>query len=444
MPEHQLSLTSPILPAAVAVFSALVLCDVAAACTACGGWGTHGDDVGGATLQQRVDAFNSDLAPGQLLAGKFPGGGGEALLAPGGTQQVWLDFTQSVGYSKAMRQQVLAGVDAVYDGFDAAFSLSQPSGAFTRIIYDGGGLGGVANEIDFRNLNPRSFAFVGTDVGGLTSNQRVNYAVNVGAHELGHTLGLQHHDSFGPVGSGLPGDLNLQARFAPDYPGPEQGEEFFQNIMSTPAFGGQPSVDEFLNGRAALSERSLTKLAFITDGSVSDEAAGDNGSVAAAQVLDLAVLPVPNTRPQDTANGGTGEFLPVRAASIVGDLTGGDSDFFAIEAFEGDFLSVEVMSFALDRIGDPVDSIARVFAADGTPVDYYGQAAVNDDDAEGLDSHIFDLIMPVTGTYFIEVDAFGTSTGDYEMFAWTFGTVPEPTSLALLGAGGIALLRRRR
>ncbi len=432
---------SAALPVLAALAAPLLPASQAHACDSCG-WGLHGDDVGGDTFQERVDHFNANLGPGGVPIDLKGGASGAANLGPGGTQNVWLDFSSSVGYSASMRNQVLDGMEDVFTGFDVAFSLTQPSGPVTRIAYDGGGLGGFAQEIDFRNLNQSVNAFVGTNF-SATNTQRVNYGVNVGSHELGHTLGLRHHDSFGPIGTGTPPGTSIGTGYLPDFPGPANGDEFFFNIMSTPAFGGQPSIDNFLNSRAFLSERSLAKLAFADDGVVYTEDAGVNSTTLTAQVMDLEVLPVPAQRPAGTDNAGID--LPIRAASLIGSISAGaDLDVYAIEAFAGDFLSVEAMSNSLTRTNDTVDTQLRVLDAAGVPLDYYGQPAFNDDESEDLDAHIFDLIIPSDGTYFIEVASFGTSTGDYELYAFTFGTVPEPTSLALLGLGGLAALRRRR
>ncbi len=413
--------------ASVATFT---LADTANACGPCG-WGdgsnvhagSIGGDVGGNQVAQRVEAFNANLQPGQLAVSDRALSGTSAI-GPNGTQNVWLDFSGSVGFSTSMRNSVLAGVEDVYAGFDVEFSLTQPAFPFTRIIYDNSGFGGVANEIDFRNLNRNTFAFVGTNFSAST-NQKINYGINVGAHELGHTLGLRHHDSFGSIGQGVPGGTGAGSDFGPSFPGPASGNEFYFNIMSTPAIGGSTSSNNFLNGRAALSERSLIKLAFATDGNVVSETSSNNNSLGSAQVLDLQQLDVPNNRPAGTAQ--AGEVLPVRAASVdnASISNTSDSDFYEITAFADDFLSVEVMSSALDRIGDTVDTIARVYDASGNLLNYYGQDAVNDDELETLDSHIFDLIIPADGTYFIEVDAFGSSTGDYELFVQSFGSFDE-------------------
>lgn len=305
----------------------LCLSNAAYACDHCN-WGMHdgsdiGGDVGGIGFIERANLFNQNLQPGQTPVNlKGYGGGDPARIGPGGTQQVWLDFSGSVGFTTDMRTQVLAGMQDVYRGFDATFSLSQPSGAFTRLIYDNQGFGGVAREIDFRNLNQSINAFIGTNFNtfngqSVSQSQKVNYGINVGSHELGHTLGLRHHDSFGAIGQGAPSGTNVPANFLPAYPGPTSGNEFYFNIMSTPAIGGNQSALNFLNGRANLSERSLIKLAFATNGSVDSETAGDNNSLATAQSLPMHRLDdIPNNRPSGTLN--ADRILPVRAASIEG------------------------------------------------------------------------------------------------------------------------------
>src|SRR5258707_1296629 len=71
----------------------------------------------------------------------------------------------------------------------------------------GGEPGGLSSELDFRNLNRASTAAI--DVNGLlggpgepaaVSANFVAMSATIGAHELGHQMGLLHIDSFGPIG----------------------------------------------------------------------------------------------------------------------------------------------------------------------------------------------------------------------------------------------------
>ena len=132
----------------------------------------------------------------------------------------------------------------------------------------------------------------------------------------------------------------------------------------------------------------------------------------------------------------------------MGSLTANDTDFFEFTAEAGDLFNFEVMSSALDRL-DTIDNQISILDANGNFVDYFGSDAFNDDEIETLDSVIVDLVIPDTGTYFVQINAFdGTDTGEYELFVNRFNgaiAVPEPGSMViLLGACTLIATRRRR
>ncbi|MEL7240013.1 MAG: pre-peptidase C-terminal domain-containing protein, partial [Planctomycetota bacterium] len=329
-------------------------------------------------------------------------------------------------FSAAEQQAVVDGLTELYRGFDVNFTLTQPSGDFTRIVYDGSGLGGIAvTGIDFRNTASNDLGFVGTS--GLQSEssaRQVNYAINVGGHELGHTLGLRHHDSFGAIGNGVPGN-GLDGPFFPDYPGPTTANEFFGNTMSTPAFGG--SFERFFTSPTSLSERSLVKLGYAAqDDNLQVETSSFNNTIASAQAVPLDFIDVLNTLPAGTSAGDTGDpYLPSRAGAVLGSLSSpADVDVYSIDVNAGDFLSVEVISLSIDqRVADTIDGAITIFDAAGNALDYYGEDAFNEDEIETFDAWIFDLIIPADGTYFVEVDSnFANNTGDYEVFFSSYGT----------------------
>ena len=57
-------------------------------------------------------------------------------------------------------------------------------------------------------------------------------SASIGAHELGHLVGLVHADSFGPLGSGIPVRPGSDA-LIPAYPGPNAAFETTSHLMAT-------------------------------------------------------------------------------------------------------------------------------------------------------------------------------------------------------------------
>ncbi len=115
------------------------------------------------------------------------------ILAPAtdvaATQFVYLDFdsgtSANVNYTPTMRTQIVDGIQAIYGDFDIIVQDTIPSGPYSQITFNSGFSGGVAEQIDFRNLDNTDSAVVNVTGLGLSTSQYTGASTNIGAHELG-------------------------------------------------------------------------------------------------------------------------------------------------------------------------------------------------------------------------------------------------------------------
>jgi len=345
-------------------------------------------------------------------------------------QVVFLDFDSgtdgSIDYTQPLRNQIEAQMAEIYRNFGVTFVQELPTeGDFTTLVYNAGAPGGLAEDIYFRNLNKNDNGVINIEGFGLTSTpfQIVNASANIGAHELGHLLGLRHHDAFGTIGAGLPPGLFVGGGFS-NFPNPDDADETRSHVLNTPALAGD--VTDVL-GQVFLGEREAIKLAFAAGGEVLVEAAANNDTFEQAQEVEFGELAVPNTI-LSGVNEDAGDFI-VDAFSLVGSFTFVDPvDYYSFEGRTGLAYSFEVISNETNRYSnvDPVDPIVTLFNSDFEIVNHFDGVAMNDDDVESsLDSHLFDVFLPEDGTYFIEVNTFGGGdAGNYELFVQGFVASP--------------------
>ena len=142
------------------------------------------------------------------------------------------------------------------------------------------------------------------------------------------------------------------------------------------------------------------------------------------------------------------DFTTPAATEVVLDPTG---------SVTGDLAAGEVLfyEFDYDGLGGTIDTFDTTFDTELGLYSDAGTLIAQNDDAVGLQSEL-DLAGLPAGTYFLAFGGFNTtfgegflatstSTGNVGPFVINgLSIVPEPTSLALVGLGGLAALRRRR
>ena len=74
-------------------------------------------------------------------------------------------------------------------------------------------------------------------------------------------------------------------------------------------------------------------------------------------------------------------------------------DYYTFAGQAGQLMSFQAMSSSVTFIKDTVDTVLTIYGPNGQVI------AFNDDQFEPSDSSIFDVTLPSTGTYTVEVDA---------------------------------------
>ena len=414
---------------------------------------------GGQAIENAVGTGFSDTLLGNARDNQLFGGGGadtldgragDDTIQAGFTQVVDLDFDSGYDaargdlvYSTADRQAVRDRLRATFAGFDYAFTLDRAEatqlsradgGQFVTLVFDdgpGGGIGGEADEVDFRNLKHgnRGTVNVGVLLGDLTTTgeelhaQTLNLTATVAAHELGHMAGLRHADSFGPIGSGIAPAVD-PALYVPTYTGPRLATETARHVMASPRSVGSTVADAAgVSGGTFFGEREALKLAFNETGrTLSEQATAAGGHAALATAEPLGVLPrlrVPNTLAAGSVN--FGKAFDVSALAVVGTLTGGEAaDVYSFTGRADDLMNLELVSASLRPLrGTPFDGVVRVYDRAGRLV------AENDDEFEGTrDASLIDVTLPADGTYYVQVSGFFAEFGGrYELFLSRFQAV---------------------
>jgi hypothetical protein len=465
-------------------------------------------DVVGSSFNDVIKGNNSPGAPSVSLIG---GGGLDSLVAGTGndflqvgiTQVVLLDFDSFTllsdhVYSQVERDAIQQRLETIYTDFSTssafgntgivftqslatAQALSKSTGGqFATIYFNRLPEGGLADEVDFRNLDLGGTASV--DVNPIlgqpgqppaTTANYIQLSANLAAHELGHLLGLRHADSFGPIGSGAyevfnqstkqqisgvnpnlyhsalvepPGVTPVSGNFTPDGGQTNTAASIYASetplhVMASPASVGISRFDSLAN--IFFGEREAIKLAFDDTGVKYLEQLTPHQSFATAQGLgSLPSLVVPNKL---LSGVNFGQTFNVKALDLLGHIgidpgTGkSEDDYYSFFGHQGDLMNFEVMSNVLSRIKHPIDSVLKVYDSAGNLL------AMNDDEFESQDSTIIDFTLPADGLYYAVVDTYTSDgindsiTGDYELYMYSFATTTGPSQgggSTLVGGSG--------
>jgi Ca2+-binding RTX toxin-like protein len=398
------------------------------------------------------------------------GQGGDDLIEGSVTRTVYLDFDtyELPGqhfYTQAERDAIQAQITADYSAFSYIFTQTQPqSGPYTTITFNDLALvgleGGVATEIDWRDLDisgETSLTAAGLEVipadsagvnvnnflGGpgepaASSVDFIGLSATIAAHELGHLSGLEHADSFGPIGSGIYSGVDPDL-YGPSYPGPIEADETILHIMASGA-SVNSTLEDAIND-PFFGERESIVLSYGEDGSPTNEELGPHYSMTDAQPIALQPLVVPDT---DLEGVDADKSYDVAADDVVGylGLNGSgqsDTDFYSFTAGAGTLINFQLMSAVLTRSlapagtpatdynQGPFDTYLTIYNSSGQPIES------NDNSFQDSDSSIIDLTLPYTGTYYAMVTSSPNSvsyheplSGDYELFMYTFATNGDP------------------
>ncbi len=335
----------------------------------------------------------------------------------------------SAAETAELSSRLQQGLETIYSPFDITFTTTQPAAPYETIRFGATGafgLLGEADRIDYRNdahtdvaqVFTANFGFILDEFTGSTNRseqlrQIAQALTGTAAHEFGHNLGLMHEDSYGEVAySGIAGVASTGG----------QQNQYLMASSQTGLTELQRETERTLNARALVKLEYAAGLLSATPESVVEQTTSHN-TLATAQPVAFTPMTV----------------TELEAANIIGNLAlGNEIDWYLFEALADTLLSADVISEEI--FFDSVDTIISLYGIDGTTL-----LAKNDDtrfDAalfgvgplETRDSAFFNVLLPATGTYFLKVESYAGTVGDYELLLTA--AVPESIDDGGGGEGG--------
>ncbi len=202
----------------------------------------------------------------------------------------------NAGEVTSITNKIAGALNTIYSAFDVTFTGTSPGGSFETLRFGATtsvvGLYGLADRLDWRNqfltdvarIYPSNFVFAVTNTSVRASqiDQLSRALGGTAAHELGHNLGLQHHDAYGNlqiIPSVYGNTMDIQNR----------------HIMATGLSGlteqQRRTDNRYFNTLELAKLEYGDQLTGSTPASILEQGAG-HGSAATAQPLTFSSLPI--------------------------------------------------------------------------------------------------------------------------------------------------------
>jgi hypothetical protein len=357
------------------------------------------------------------------------------------------DATTAAGvanFSPAERAQIeaniLASITTAYSPFTLTFFTTDPGGTRERIDFGATTASpttfGVA-PLDFRNVSvgtqsifTQNFStFIESAEPRATQIAEISLALaGTAAHELGHSLGMHHHAAYGTAGI-TPANYSNTAGLQNAH------------IMATGSTGlseTQRETQRTFSRWSKLAMEAATGITLVASPLSAVAESGDAGNVAAsAQPLTLTTMPQSGLRAALVQTGS------LNAAN--------DVDYYSFVGNVGEEVSVELWS--LNRYVATFDGQLSLIGPNGVTVlatnndVQFNGNSYNSGAIQSNDPFLLNIPLTQSGTHYIRVDVFasGAAGDDYDLLVGV--AVPEPSTIALVLAGALALglvVRRKR
>ncbi|WP_425615951.1 dockerin type I domain-containing protein [Anatilimnocola sp. NA78] len=343
----------------------------------------------------------------------------EVAVATGNIPQLSINAGGELAVLKA---NIVSRVQAAFPGMTINVTGSRPSDTRYETIKVGripssvpGALTSPLGQgsFDWLNANETSIGFVfpnliSTNLSTMTRANQLRYLENIltfyVAQEAGRGLGLSTSDAFSYSQITSANYANTAGTQLQDFMFGQTALGFSNTVFDgTPTFKFSPlSLAKLQMGRW-LNSAPIATVA---------ETASAHATTATAQAVTL------------TTTSGNASFKvgAVKGATIA---TGGQKDLYKVTLAANDLLTAQTIATGLygDDIPPAIDTIIKIFAADGTTLLYESDNTLLGNNSIGQtgttkfddDSLAMNFVAATAGDYFVEVTAKSGATGSYDL-----------------------------